>query len=120
MQTSAKRMRRMVSAKLRKGTDMGAPNDRVSISQHHIDSARWELEWTYKDRVERLQRLSETLVTRLERNVSRLVTTGESDNGLGVLQGSGPELDRLCGEVEVAKSALATFDRMVSKAVMTS
>jgi hypothetical protein len=69
--------------------------------------------WRLADRVLDLrkdcEKQSRWLIEKLERNLRALEERGVSDNALGILQSSGPELDRICGQLHEAQVTLANF-----------
>lgn len=68
------------------------------------------VEYRHDDTKARLRRSTERMIDRLQDLLSTL-DNGRTVNSLGELQGSGNEIDRLCGELSVLASVRDDINR---------
>lgn len=76
-----------------------------------LGNMRWEHQLKWQHQVDEFKQLANQLMNDLQLSLQRVEEAGVTMNELGVLQGRGPALDRLCGMLKQS----AETDRKLAK-----
>ena len=88
----------------------------ISLDRERIASVLWDADRHYDRLLEKLDTCAADIAATMERIRASIARSRETDpstlsiNGLGELQGQGPALDRLCGEVQAQRDLLSRLN----------
>lgn len=83
----------------------------IKAGDDRLANLRWEHQLKWQDQIDEFNQTAKMIINDLQLSMKRVEEAGVTMNELGVLQGRGPTLDRLCGLLKQSAEA----DRKLAK-----